>query len=53
MTKVIKRVFRGGGGSPNNDARACRAANRNRADPNIRSIVLGFRPAFRLKRIKR
>jgi formylglycine-generating enzyme required for sulfatase activity len=33
------------GGSWNNDARNCRAANRNRNDPDNRDNNLGFRVA--------
>ena len=51
MTKEIERIIRGGWW--HNDARYCRAAYRNRDEPGLWNSYLGFRPAFRLKRVKR
>ena len=38
------RVYRGGGWL--DPAEGCRSANRNRNDPEIRFVYLGFRPVF-------
>jgi formylglycine-generating enzyme required for sulfatase activity len=51
MSREIRRVYRGGGWY--NSARNCRSAYRNRNEPGDRPNNLGFRPAFRLKKIKR
>jgi len=51
MSKEIYRVSRGG--SWNFNARYCRAAFRGGYEPGLRDCILGFRPAFRLKKIKR
>ncbi len=52
MSKEIKYVLRGGG-SWHYSARSCRSAYRDMIRPGDRFRDLGFRPAFRLKRVKR
>jgi len=51
MTKMIKRVYRGG--CWDYSAWDCRSAYRDWNECGGRYCVFGFRPAFRLKRIKR
>ena len=51
MSKRIMYVYRGG--NWNNYAWFGRAAYRNRDEPGLWNSYLGFRPAFRLKRVKR
>jgi len=41
------------GGSWYNSARFCRSASRSGSASGVWSDILGFRPAFRLKKVKR
>jgi len=52
MTREIYRVNRGG--ARPYLGKACRSTNRYSYEPDVRGYMfLGFRPSFRLKKIKR